>query len=66
MALVLLVLPFFPASGVLLTVGFVIAERYMYNYLINTAMGIWWIFDPLMIGYSTCQVWGSVCWWLLG
>ena len=36
MALVLLVLPFFPASGVLLTVGFVIAERY----IINRAMGI--------------------------
>jgi tetratricopeptide (TPR) repeat protein len=30
MAFVLLLLPFFPASGVLLTVGFVIAERILY------------------------------------
>ena len=40
MAFVLLLLPFFPASGVLLTVGFVIAERYMYISLIEP-----WVVD---------------------
>ena len=56
MGLSLLVVPFLPSSGLVFRVGFVIAERYMWNYF------MWLVSYYMFAGFYTYQAWVIVYW----